>query len=67
MICDRANGRLVPANDAHALAAAIEGVLADPQQRRSMGMAARALAMQKWQPAAAAQGAIAALEGLART
>jgi glycosyltransferase involved in cell wall biosynthesis len=67
MICDRANGRLVPANDAHALAAAIEGVLADPQQRRSMGMAARARAMQKWQPAAAAQGAIAALEGLART
>lgn len=38
---DRATGLLVPPGDAQALAAAIETLVASPEQRRDMGLAAR--------------------------
>ena len=42
------NGFLVPAKDAHALADAIEALLRDPELRRAMGVASRALAEERF-------------------
>jgi glycosyltransferase involved in cell wall biosynthesis len=42
------NGFLVPAKDAHALADAIEALLRDPELRRAMGAASRALAEERF-------------------
>jgi glycosyltransferase involved in cell wall biosynthesis len=39
------NGLLVPPRDGHALAAAIEELIADPEQRQRMGQAGRAMAV----------------------
>jgi glycosyltransferase involved in cell wall biosynthesis len=44
---DRVNGRLVPPNDPSALRAAVESLLADPDLRRSLGEAGRAIARKK--------------------
>ena len=45
-------GLLVPANDGHALRAALERLLGDPAQRRRLGAAARARVQRHFAPAA---------------
>lgn len=48
LIRDRVNGRLVPPEDADALAAALVALIADPGQRRRMGEAGRRIVHQRF-------------------
>ncbi len=48
MISDPANGRLAPATDTVWFADAIEGLLADPEERRRISSANRALAIERF-------------------
>ena len=48
MISDPANGRLAPATDTNWFADAIEGLLADPEERRRISSANRALASERF-------------------
>ena len=50
-VVDGVTGMLVPARDSVALAAAIEALLADPERRRAMGVAARADAEKRFDKA----------------
>ncbi len=43
VVRDGETGRLVPVDDAPALAAALDGILSDPGRAREMGLAGRAL------------------------
>jgi glycogen(starch) synthase len=56
---DGASGRLVPPDDAPALAAAIEELAGDPQMRRRMGKRARELYEQRFSQERMVQGAVA--------
>ncbi|MEC8027100.1 MAG: glycosyltransferase, partial [Pseudomonadota bacterium] len=50
-VVDGVTGMLVPARDSVALATAIEALLADPERRRAMGVAARADAEKRFDKA----------------
>ncbi|MDQ3980023.1 MAG: glycosyltransferase family 4 protein, partial [Actinomycetota bacterium] len=56
---DGASGRLVPPDDAPALAAAIEELAGDPEMRRRMGKRARELYEQRFSQERMVQGAVA--------
>jgi glycosyltransferase involved in cell wall biosynthesis len=55
-VLDGRTGALVPAEDPEALAAAVRRLLDDPGARRAMGEAGRAIALERFTPAAMAAG-----------
>jgi len=52
LVRDGTEGRVVPAEDPAALAAALDGLLADPAGARAMGLAARARLAAEFSPEA---------------
>ena len=66
IVVDGTTGLLAPAGDAEALAAALSGLLADPQRRRALGDAGRRRVHDEFSVARMAERTIDVYEGIAR-